>query len=146
MRYDNQDPISWLDRIRFLLFAPAHCGAYAAEIARTFLSGRGWKVIPWGDYTRYKTPLLTELSPGSPLLEKLAEDTEGALSSVPAGASTVYLIAAGVIWAGSELVVVNDDFCRDPLAEKFDEKDHFQVCKPSYDQDEILLRVIEQLA
>jgi pimeloyl-ACP methyl ester carboxylesterase len=144
-RYEHSDVLRWLDRVRLLLFAPAHCGAYVAAIASAFLTRRSWFLIPWGDYTRYKSPLLTELMPESGLIEKLLKDTDIAFSSLPPGASSSYLIATRVIWAGDELVVVNEDFYKDPLADKFDDKNHFQVCKPSSEQDEILLSVVDEL-
>src|SRR5947207_1995926 len=63
-RYENNYEMPWLDRIRLLFFAPAHCGAYVAGIVKASLSRRSWHVLPWGDYALYKSPLLTELSPG----------------------------------------------------------------------------------
>ena len=85
------------------------------------------------------------MSPGSQLLNNLAQDTDKAFAQLPAGASSGYLIAARVIWAGEELVVVNEDFYKDPLADKFDDKNHIQVCKPSTEEDDIFLSVINQL-
>lgn len=126
----------WVQRIRMVLFAPAHNGAYAAVLASNFLTGdSGWflaKVL--GHAALYKVPLLQDLQPGSVILTSLLNDTRAALAAVGAAAAPpTHLAAEAVVWAQDDRVVINAPFERDRIPELFNGKDHLSVCKPSPD-------------
>jgi alpha-beta hydrolase superfamily lysophospholipase len=119
---------TWPARVRFVLFAPAHRGAYVALLASEFLSGQEWFIGKLaGSVAQYNVPLLNDLSDGSPVLADLLADTRKALRSA---ADAPYLVAHAVVWAQQDKVVRNARFANDPRPARFP-KDHQNVCKPS---------------
>lgn len=119
----------WLDKVKLLLFAPAHLGAYSAEVVLSYLSSQGW----WlgnliGHITLSKSPLITDLVSTSHVITTLETDTQKALAS--AGGKVGHLSAKRVIWALHDDVVKNGRFCQDEPADAPPlDTNHVQVCK-----------------
>ena len=79
-----------------MLFAPAHSGAYAADIASAYLTSQDWwlgKIA--GAAAAYNLPLLEDLKPGSVVLTALDADTKTALQAKPKAG---HLVAHTVVW------------------------------------------------
>jgi alpha-beta hydrolase superfamily lysophospholipase len=119
---------AWLNRVKLILFAPAHRGAYAAVLASGFLSEQDWwlgrlaaKVVA------YNVPLLEDLKPGSSVLQQLDSDTHNALATSP---DAPHLVAAHVVWTQYDKVVLNLRFGADRPPELV-ATDHLRVCKPT---------------
>jgi hypothetical protein len=137
--------LPWLDTIKMVFFAPAHSGAYAAGVAQSFLSSQGWflgNVL--GHFIQYKSPLLTDLTPESPSIKDLIQDTTKAIESRK-GQPKDHLIAKVVIWAEIDKVVRNANFCDDPPPAQLKGKNHMQVCKPRGPTDPIFQTVLQQI-
>ena len=121
----------WLKTVRLVLLAPAHSGAYAADVATKFLEGLDWWVAKVAAaLTQLYIPLLTDLRQDSPLIASLASDTAAALAGLPAGTPTGYLQAESVVWADPDKVVWNNVFCKDADENLAYGLDHFSVSKP----------------
>ncbi len=124
---------AWLERVRFVLFAPAHNGAYAAVLASAFVSEQDWFLGKLaGAVAQYNIPLIEDLKPDSVVLRRLQDDTRTALGPLLAedpGASPSHLVARAVVWANDDKVVINQPFQCDPLPVLWD-GDHSRVCKP----------------
>lgn len=125
---------SWLERVRLVLFAPAHNGAYAAVLASAFISDQDWFLGKLaGAVTQYNIPLLEDLKPDSVVIRRLQDETRQALAKAQAvdpNASPAHLVPRAVVWANDDRVVINQPFESDPLALLWD-GDHAHVCKPN---------------
>lgn len=120
--------IPWLPTIRLVLFAPAHNGAYAAELASAFIVDQPWylgKLV--GYFAKYRSPLLRDLMPDSPVLTSLHREMAqlAAADGIPA-----YVRAQRVLLADDERVVINAPFFDDEPPDSLP-TDHFGVCKPN---------------
>lgn len=120
-RKENPD---WLDKIRLLLFAPAHLGANTRELLR--LTGN----IPWlGAFARVALivtePILQDLSPGSLALKQALLDSKAMLQSGRKNSA----IASKVLWADRDWVVRLGRFLEDPSADYIPGTDHQSVVK-----------------
>jgi len=119
----NQQNEDWLNKIRMVLFAPAHNGARAAALAKE----AGGLILGVAAYiARYKYPVLDELDIGSPTITNLRNDTEKLLQTGKGN----FAKAHTVVWAELEKVVDNQPFCLDPLPKLIQAKGHMEVCKP----------------
>jgi pimeloyl-ACP methyl ester carboxylesterase len=115
---------SWLDKVRYLLFAPAHCGGVVVESVSALLGANViTKVL--GNAAKATLPLLNELAPGSVILKTLEEQTRAAMD---AGCSA--LRAKRVVIAEYEEVVSNLPFPGDPFPTAIRDARHTTVCKP----------------
>lgn len=115
----------WPPKIRLLLFAPAHKGARAVELALEVTSPI-WFLSLFVGVKRFKSPLIDQLKKGSPELVDLETGTETQL----AGGANKHLIAHKVCFAEREHIVFNKKFCRDPEGETIRNSTHTTVCKP----------------
>ena len=118
----------WPSRSHLVLFAPAHNGAYAAQLASEHLSnGQGWSLggIASG-LARYKIPLFEDLKHDSPVIEQLRGDIQAELQKPNPPRS---LTAQTVAWAQKENVVINARYLNDALPQLFP-LNHSDVCKP----------------
>ncbi len=118
---DEKKP--WLAKCRMVLFAPAHRGARVQKIVLNALPVVG-RVL--GGLGLLTMPVLDDLQPDSETIENLIRDSQ---SYIDRGEGD-FTIAHTVVWAGNELVVHNEKFCSDPVAQEFEEKTHTSVCKP----------------
>lgn len=116
----------WVNRVRLVLYAPAHKGAKVGQLALEAISSFGF--LRWfSPAARIVSPLIDELDPEkSDLLMKLHAAT---VELCNAGKNR-HLIARKVIWAEKENVVTNDDFGFDPLGQALRGSTHTSVCKP----------------
>jgi hypothetical protein len=144
-RAAHQSPTAspWLPAVRLVLFAPAHNGAYAAEVASGFLMSQEWFVTKvLAAIGKLAVPLLSDLERQSDLITRLHTDTTTAAATA---AATNHLVAQRVLWAEDERVVYNDGFCGDPDADLQYDTNHFTVCKPDTFGHVAAQAILEQL-
>jgi pimeloyl-ACP methyl ester carboxylesterase len=135
----------WLQSVILILYAPAHNGAHAAEIARSTLFQSGLSLLGLiTQLIRYKTPLLADLVPNSPVLKALEGDTARALATAGPRRSQ-FLIPKTVVWAGDERVVINNPYLSDPVSILEVGRDHHSVCKPAAASESVFQHVSSQL-
>jgi pimeloyl-ACP methyl ester carboxylesterase len=134
-----QQKCPWLDKVRYLLFAPAHCGGIVVDSVTELLGATAITKF-LGGVTKAKLPLLNELAPGSVILKALEEQTRAA---VAAGCEA--LRAKRVIIAEYEEVVSNLPFAGDPFPTAIRNARHTTVCKPD-DFQNVIEYVVELIA
>lgn len=117
------EKMSWLEKCKMILFAPAHRGSRVQNIALSVLPKWGKIIVGLG---LLKFPVVEDLMPESQTIKNLINDTKQYLDNNDGDFS----IAHTVVWAANELVVHNEVFCNDPVAEIKDNKNHINVCKP----------------
>ena len=120
--------VPWLKNVRMVLFAPAHHGAYVANLVSAFVVDQPWflgKLL--GYYLKYRSPLLEDLQPNSPVITALKDETRAVMDRLPQ--PPAYIRADGVLWAEKERVVINMPFFAD-APPQLAAADHFSVCKP----------------
>jgi pimeloyl-ACP methyl ester carboxylesterase len=127
----------WVQHVRLVLFAPAHCGARVQRLAASFTFP--FK-LPVFEFFHYRWPSFEDLKPESKVLERLSADTTVALKS----GSNGFLKAKNVLWATDETVVYNDYFVGDPPPRTI-VGTHTSVCKPHKTFDEPLKWVLAEL-
>ena len=129
----------WLEKVELVLFAPAHLGAYSAEIVHSFLTSQGWwlgNLISHGALS--KSPLIIDLVSTSKVITDLEKDTKTALASTGTH-GLGHLAAKRVVWALYDKVVKNGQFCDDEPADAPPlNANHVEVCKPRRADDEII--------
>jgi pimeloyl-ACP methyl ester carboxylesterase len=118
--------LGWANKIKLILYAPAHKGASVAELALEGASSFSFlKLFAVG--ARFQSPLIDQLKPNSAPLKQLLDDTEAATQN---GANS-HLIAAKVVIATYERVVSNDRFGNDQMPTAIPNTTHTSVCKPT---------------
>lgn len=136
----------WLDRVTLVLFAPAHNGAFTADLANTFLTNQGWDVSNFiGHIALHQSPLIQDLRQESQAIRYLRDQTKIALERA-GGRKPGHLAARKVVWAKDEKVVVCLPFLEDEEADVLD-ADHSTVCKPKLNRKapfRVLLEALEQ--
>jgi hypothetical protein len=126
--------LPWLDKVRMVLFAPAHKGAtdvskIPSGLARLF-AGRLSGVV--GDIVGWKIQTLSEATKGSETLRDLEKRTNDALAARRGSHLPVtHLIASRVIFGTAEDIVSTTRFCEDPDLDPIKDKGHKDVCKPT---------------
>jgi triacylglycerol esterase/lipase EstA (alpha/beta hydrolase family) len=120
--HDNQR--DWLNRTRFVLFAPAHTGANVARLA-TWAFSRLPIALPLTALYKFYSPLVDQLEPGSEILQYLEQRTTAAIA-----AGALSLRPVRVFIAEYENIVTNLPFGGDPSPIAFDGTNHFSICKP----------------
>jgi pimeloyl-ACP methyl ester carboxylesterase len=132
---------AWLKTVSLVLFAPAHMGARAAELAKELMSSfdMGGAIA---SIVKYRVPAIRELDPESKTLRLLKEDTLAALKSSPHNA---HLVAKTVVWAVNDRVVENDRFCADPTGVAAHGFGHIDVCKPRLSSDQAVTVILSEL-
>ena len=115
---------SWLEKVRHLLFAPAHSGGIVVDSVSELLGATAITKF-LGNAAKAKLPLLNELAPGSVILKALEEQTRAAIAS---GCDA--LRAKRVVIAEYEEVVSNLPFAGDPFPTAIRNARHTTVCKP----------------
>jgi len=127
--YNQKCP--WLDKVRYLLFAPAHSGGIVVDSVSELLGGTAITKF-LGNAVKAKLPLLNELEPGSVILKALEEQTRAAIA-----AGCEALRAKRVVIAEYEEVVSNLPFPGDPFPTAIRNARHTTVCKPDNFRDVI---------
>lgn len=128
---------AWAQRVRMVLFAPAHLGATIGKVATECLSGP-FKLLPFLAHTRY--PVLQDLMPNSQCLTQLLTRSQHVLQTGP----TPAVQAHTVIWAQYESVVTAGQFCNDPPAKPIADRDHTSICKPKHPAYLTPLQIVAQ--
>jgi triacylglycerol esterase/lipase EstA (alpha/beta hydrolase family) len=121
----------WLDKISYLLFAPAHCGGVVVDSVSELLDANVLTKL-LGNAAKASLPLLNELAPDSTILKTLQEQTRAAID---AGCSA--LRAKRVVIAEYEQVVSNLPFPGDRYPTAIRDASHTTVCKPEQYRDVI---------
>jgi hypothetical protein len=128
---------AWVSQSRFILFAPADCGAFSAPLVSEALSG-----VPVGSIgaaaLKQTFPVLVALEPGSDDLEHLLDDTIKATS----GGSAAYLRAERVLFAEHENVTKKQKFLLDEWADAIAGTTHTSVCKPDISRPDSVTYVV----
>jgi hypothetical protein len=120
--------VSWVSKIKLVLYAPAHRGACVAALAlETATSFRFLRFF--GALARFESPLIDQLKPDSADLRRLLEETERARE----GGANPHLVARRVVIAEYEKIVRNESFGEDPPPETIPDTTHMSVCKPRQD-------------
>lgn len=130
----HQDSKTWLNSVKFVLFAPAHSGNLLDTAAEELKSASSWLSFGTGA-TALMSPFLKELSPGSAVIEKLKE---GVLQS-----GSTALRAVKVVIAELDKVVSNLPFPGDPVPIGVRDKGHISVCKPGTGYD-LPVRIVKE--
>jgi pimeloyl-ACP methyl ester carboxylesterase len=118
----------WVARTKLVLFAPAHNGAPAAELAVEAVANFPFlgKFISAG---KYVSPLISQLKPGSTELQQLLADTVKARENN----ANPHLRAKRVFIAQYEKIIGNSRFADDPPPDAIPGANHITICKPRND-------------
>jgi pimeloyl-ACP methyl ester carboxylesterase len=119
----------WLEKVRMVLFAPAHRGARPHNLVAEFLPSVGKILFSLG---LLAAPVLDDLRPDSLTISNLIDESQGHLRAGEGDFTKAYR----VIWAAKEIVVHNEQFCEDPPPTVVPAQTHMSVCKtkqPSYE-------------
>ncbi len=145
---EHGQPLPWLSKVRLALFAPAHLGAQAVNLASMLLLGfRAGPPLEAFARKRYKS--IKDLDDGSLVLRRVYDETGTLLQD--GTKSLVECHCAWVAHGGKDWVVTQDKFHNDRGLDKrmpfetWDDLDHFQVCKPTWKESrplDFLLTVI----
>jgi hypothetical protein len=113
----------WLSKCKMIMFAPAHKGSRVQNT--TLMVVPKWMKVILG-FGYFSRPIIEDLMPNSQTIRNLINDTMAYISRNDGD----FTIAHKVIWAANELIVHNETFCSDPVAEIKEHKNHKTVCKP----------------
>lgn len=126
----------WRNKLKLLLFAPAHTGSDLAALAAMATTGFPW-VHLFVEAFKANVPLVKELDPGSRILAELAD-------RVRRSPGEPCLRASRVVIAEREIVVSNLPFPGDPCPDALRNTDHSSVCKPTPDRRQAV-KFLEEL-
>jgi len=132
----------WPQKVRLVLYAPAHTGANVVRLALETCSTFSFTKILVA-FARFQSPLIDQLNsdPKSAVLRQLLNDTLEACQ----GGQNHHLIARKVIGALDERIVERERFEPDPPSVTIPNTTHVNVCKPREDFLEPLERLDELL-
>ena len=126
----------WRNKVKLLLFAPAHTGSDLASLATAAVSGfPGLSMFV--EAAKAKVPLVKELDPSSRLLSELAERVR----RVP---DEICLRSSRVVIAETEIIVSNLPFPGDPWPDAIRDTDHVSACKVTAGEDRAV-RILAEL-
>lgn len=138
LRVKDENP-KWKNKLKLLLFAPAHLGAEVVPLVRdTFLLGR---ILPLASFLKFQA--LIDLDKDSDILKQLWRETEATLAQ---NGEFRNLLVADAVWFGdNENVVSNARFCSDPNHQYIEGRRHSTVCKPTHNNKEPLKYILPHL-
>jgi pimeloyl-ACP methyl ester carboxylesterase len=117
---------NWVAATRFMLFAPADCGANAVPLLSESLQG-----VPFGSLgsigIQLAIPVLKALDPESDDLKKLLEHT----IELTRDGKAKHLFAEKTLWASDESITKKAKFIVHEWADEIPGTTHTSVCKPS---------------
>ena len=113
----------WIKSCKMILFAPAHRGARIQKLVTESLPSIGKILTGLGFIT---IPILDDLKPNSVTLNNLLHDSLHLLKNKQGD----FTIASQIIWANKEIIVHNEQFCKDPIPVLVEDKCHTTICKP----------------
>lgn len=136
-------PLPWLAKVRLVLFAPAHSGAFLAEVLTLAFGGAPFigRVLQGLAQSFFRS--IRDLQPGSSTLTNLAAATEASLER----GVNAECHRAWVLHAENDSVVVVQKFVQDQPAVQLANAGHMSVCKPTSNLQgplEFLLTVVPQ--
>jgi pimeloyl-ACP methyl ester carboxylesterase len=145
--YDRAD---WTEKVRLVLFAPAHMGANIVPLvsqALTTIPYLGGLAAP---FLKFRYQVLQDLEPGSTTLKMLLKETMKELERKKVRRAIARgeghsLVASLVVLANPDPVVDPNHFGLDPGAKEFPGKGHKEVCKPSSEFLHPVERLLEVL-
>ena len=117
---------SWLKRVLFLLYAPAHMGADIIQLGSMAL--RPIKLVPIEAVVKAYAPVLMDLAVDSPIIKQLRDD---AVSIATSDYCVACLIPTATVTAQFDQVVNPTRFPIDMPPFDNLRTDHVNVCKPS---------------
>lgn len=129
---------NWIDNVKMILLAPAHNGSELPQRVMEILPGL---LKTTAQIARYFMPVLEDLQKGSSAITTLKDETMKLLAEGKGG----FTIANRVDWAEFERVVINDDFCSDPVADTIRGKDHISICKAELNTYELPVERLKKL-
>jgi len=133
--------LTWVRSAKLVLYAPAHTGASALDLAMTMLVGInsnfGAAAVPAPLLFQFQS--LQDLSTGCPTLLRLESDTEELL----ADPGNKFLIARKVVLGEFDRIVNPDAFLDDPNPIVIPELDHSEVCKPPRDTSAAMIELLK---
>ena len=113
----------WAEKVRLVLFAPAHQGANIIELVQM-----GFGFLSWFKPAKAALvsmfPVLRDLEPGSAFLKKLLKTAQDIGAHPTANAKLV-------VHASDDRVVLHDRFHEDPPLKPYPNSNHSRCCKPS---------------
>jgi|HubBroStandDraft_6_1064221.scaffolds.fasta_scaffold90418_3 pimeloyl-ACP methyl ester carboxylesterase len=115
---------AWAKRTRLVLFAPAHCGTFLAELKKE-IRGTSKIISVFAALLDLNVPVLTDLEPDSSFIKSLREETLIQLKRHPKAP----LKAEVVIFGQFEKIVAGQNFCDDPPSVSWPRQNHTSVCK-----------------
>ncbi|HEV2746380.1 MAG TPA: hypothetical protein VGW34_03670 [Allosphingosinicella sp.] len=115
----------WVDRVRLLLFAPAHMGALLSKLQKELSGTMGGLVASIAALAKLRVLPLDGLEPGSPFLNQLLSDSDKALKKGWAD----QVRARQVIFGDEEAVVLPQRFLEDPPPEVWEGYGHCEICR-----------------
>jgi len=131
---------TWVAKTRFMLFAPADCGANQISLVSESLQG-----VPFGTLgsgaIKFSVPVLASLEPGCGDLQDLLRHT----NELTAGGGAPFLFAERVLWASNETVTTKKKFLVREWADEIPNTTHTSVCKPMSATSEALDHVLRTL-
>jgi pimeloyl-ACP methyl ester carboxylesterase len=117
---------AWVGRCRFMLFAPADCGADKITLVSESLQSVPFGTVA-GGLAKGTIPVLSSLEPGRGDLQRLLDDTR----QLTAGGRAQHLLAERVLWASDESVTKKQKFIVTEFADEIPGTTHTSVCKPT---------------
>ena len=135
-------PLAWCNRVKLLLFAPAHMGASILGLAVSGFAGLPF-AAPASALISWRYAALQDLHEKCSTLSDLRGDTRRLLRT---DANLYDHLRANVVHGKKDKIVRKNRFVLDHPAEQFDWADHITVCKPLQQRREPLEVLLEQLA
>lgn len=121
----------WLERVRLVLFAPAHKGARILALLSATIGVIGSKFAALSESAlQFRYPPLQDLDQQSATLKALEQETIAALSGAP---TALDCLRAYVLHGSGDNVVHMDGFADDYPMALYDGATHISVCKPRGD-------------
>lgn len=120
----------WLDKIKMIFFAPAHCGTSvgAGEVKGAMAGDLQLVLIQLA--INLGAPIWQDLLRKGPVLKALRKRTSASLARAKTMSSTTnHLIAKRVIFGTLENIVEPIEFLKDPRRDPISERTHTSVCK-----------------
>jgi pimeloyl-ACP methyl ester carboxylesterase len=124
----------WVSRCHLVLFAPAHLGSPGPEQLAAATSALPSFFSLLAQFRAFNTPPLTDLKIDSVTLKNLLQESRDSLAAARSAAPQAkppHLVAARVVWAEQDPIVVNARFLEDPPGTPMAGRNHIDVCKPT---------------
>jgi alpha-beta hydrolase superfamily lysophospholipase len=122
-------PLDWLSKVRLVLYAPAHSGALAVNLASLLFLGLPVVGTALLALARKRYRSINDLDPSGHTLQEMRQATRELLDSGPR--SVVDCHRAWPLHASREWVVRVASFLEDKPLERYEGADHLSVCKPT---------------